>query len=464
MYAIVDIETTGSYAAGSGITEIAIIIHDGNDILHTWQSLINPQRPIPRFIQQLTGITEDMVASAPSFAELAEHIHALLHDKIFVAHNVNFDFSFVKYHLEQYGYSLDVRKLCTIRLARKIQPGYPKYGLGSICHQLGIPHSDHHRAFGDAKATALLFSHLLEHDTKGHLATMLKGKNKEQYLPPNLPVDQVDVLPECPGVYYFYNAAGKVIYVGKAINLQKRVKSHFSNNKAGRQKQDFLRDIFRISYQAVGTDLMAHILESVEIRRLWPIHNRSQRGYHPKYAVYTYEDQQGYIHLALDAHKPNIHAIYTSNAFQDGASWLRRLISEFGLCARLCNLAKGADCWNGKYAEGCDGECCKSPESYNARVQEAVQWVRKALPTMVLIDQGRTVEEQSCILIEEGIYKGMGYFSRDQELQDLKSFRKCIEPYPDNDYIRNLVYRHASDYPSKCIRWEQGIAVVEEPV
>jgi len=459
LYAIVDIETTGSYAAGAGITEIAIIIHDGEQPLHTWTSLVNPHRPIPRFIQQLTGISDEMVVNAPSFQELAAHIHELLQDKVFVAHNVNFDYSFIKHHLDLCGYTVGTRKLCTVRMARRIRPGLPKYSLGRLCHDLDIEHNDHHRALGDANATAILFSKLMAEDREGQIQEMLKGRNKEQYLPPNVPLEQVDSLPETPGVYYFYNAAGKVIYVGKAINLLKRVKSHFSNNKPNRQKADFLREIFRISYQPTATDLMAHILESVEIRRLWPVHNRSQRGYHPKFALYSYEDRQGYIRLGLEAHKSRLKALHTFNTIFEGHQWLRRLIGEFGLCARLCNLAPGADCANGKHAEGCVGDCCHpdGPEAYNNRVDEAMQWISKSLPTLALIDDGRNVDEQSVILIEGGTFKGMGYFSVHTDIYDLEMFRQSIEAMPDNDYIRSLVYRHASEFPQKSIRWEAGV-------
>jgi DNA polymerase-3 subunit epsilon len=260
-------------------------------------------------------------------------------------------------------------------------------------------------------------------------------------------------------VYYFYNAAGKAIYVGKAINLLKRVKSHFANNNSSRQKQDFLRDIHRISYHPTATDLMAHILESIEIRKLWPIYNRSQRGYHPKFALYAYEDQQGYTRLALDAYKQHVKPLHTFNTIFEGHQWLRRLIREFELCARLCNLAKGADCENGNYAEGCTGQCHNpnGPEEYNSRVLDAISWISRSLPTIALLDHGRTDGEQSCILIEGGAFKGMGYLSTELDIVDIQTFRQAIEPMPDNDYIRNLVYKHASDFPDKCIRWEGGV-------
>lgn len=454
LFAIVDIETTGGFASGSGITEIAIIVHDGRQIIETWESLVNPQQNIPYFITQLTGISQEMVAEAPLFSEVAAQVFSKLDGKVFVAHNVNFDYSFVKHQLAASGYQLDVPKLCTVRFARKVVPGYPKYSLGNICQYLAIPHQDRHRAMGDAHATALLFALLLARDEKDHLSTMLKGRNKEQYLPANLPATEVERLPQMPGVYYFKDALGKVIYVGKAVNLLKRVKSHFANNKSGAQKQDFLREIHHLSFTQTATDLMAQILESVEIRKLWPKYNRSQRGFHPKFGVYAYEDQKGYLRLAVEAHKPHMKAIHSCNALHEATAWLRQLATEFGLCTRLCHLAAGANCERGLFAEGCSGQCCEDAELYNQRVREALQWTRKALPTLALIDIGRTELEQSCILIEEGVYQGMGYFSKEQQMNSVEDCRGCIEPFPDNDFIRSLIYRYAGDFPEKCLKWE----------
>ncbi len=455
LFAIVDIETTGSYAAGSGITEIAIVIHDGREVLNTYETLINPHRTIPRFIQSLTGITPEMVVNAPSFDEVAGQIYELLQDKIFVAHNVNFDFSFIKHHLERCGYKYDARKLCTVRLGRKIIPGLPSYSLGRLCHSLDIEHNDHHRAGGDAHATAKLFSLLVERDAEGAITTMLKGKNKEQYLPPHVPVEQLDNLPASPGVYYFYNAAGKIIYVGKAINLNQRVKSHFANNKPNRQKQDFMREIHRISHQPTATDLMAHVLESVEIRRLWPVHNRSQKGYLPKFGLFVYEDQQGYKRLALDKNKNFYKPVHTFNTLAEGNQWLRDLVREFELCARLCNLITAHDCIGSEYEPCKSGDCTakEGPESYNDKVTEALEWFSRILPTIALVDAGRTEDERSCILIIKGEFCAMGYVTGYADEYSLKGLQQQLEPYPDNDYIRNMVYRHAADNPHKCLQW-----------
>jgi DNA polymerase-3 subunit epsilon len=162
MYAIVDIETTGGFIAGNQITEIAIITHDGNNVTGQYQTLVNPGCKIPSYITGLTGISNAMVASAPDFHEVADTIFSYLDQKIFVAHNVNFDFSFVKHQLEVCGYALKSEKVCTISLSRKLFPGQPSYSLGKLCNSLGIEVQDRHRAYGDAKATSILFEMLLQ--------------------------------------------------------------------------------------------------------------------------------------------------------------------------------------------------------------------------------------------------------------------------------------------------------------
>lgn len=441
LYAIVDIETTGSYAGGNGITEIAIVVHDGTKVLDFYETLVNPHIPIPYFIQRLTGINDKMVANAPAFSEVAGQIFELLQDKVFVAHNVNFDYSFVKYHLQQVGFQLDTRKLCTVRLARKVLPGLSGYSLGKLTANLGINHTRHHRAGGDALATADLLALILAKDTNGVVNDMLKGRNSEQYMPPHLPVAELEQLPSGTGVYYFYNSNGKTIYVGKAKNIRKRVRSHFSNNKVTRQKQDFMRETYRISYKECATELMAHILESSEIRRLWPIHNRSQRGYLPQFGLLVYEDMQGYKRLAIEKMRRSLKPIYTFNTIMEGQSRIKELVAKYGLCPRLCNVAVECEC-----------EAHPDAGPYNARVDEALAYMRSQLPTFALIDKGIEDNEHSCIVVKEGNLYGMGYITDKQtQLKNIDALLNSIEPLQDNDYIRNLVMRHAYEFPEKCV-------------
>ena len=141
MYAIVDIETTGGHASSNGITEIAIIIHDGVTEVSRFETLVNPEKPIPIYVRALTGITDEMVRAAPLFKDIAPQVYTLLHDKIFIAHNVNFDYSFLKHHLAICGFNLNCKKVCTVRLGRKVFPGLPSYSLGKFCGSLRREHA-----------------------------------------------------------------------------------------------------------------------------------------------------------------------------------------------------------------------------------------------------------------------------------------------------------------------------------
>src|SRR6201985_3719633 len=331
MYAIVDIETTGGHASANGITEVAICIYDGKKITQRYTTLVNPRMDIPVYIRALTVITNEMVEDAPAFEDVAADIYHLLHGKIFIAHNVNFDFSFIRYHLAVSGYDLQCNKLCTVRLSRKILPGMPSYSLGKLCRHLGIENESRHRAMGDAEATTTLFSLLLQNDTGNHIGESLKQRSKEQALPSNLPKEDINRLPYTPGVYYFHDEKGKVIYVGKAKNIKQRVCSHFSGNNPGLQRQEFLRNIHHVTYQSCGTELIAFVLEAIEIKRLWPKYNRSLKRFEHAYSLYVFEDQRGYMRLVVDKHRKMTGAIYSCNTLFEGRTILLKLIDTFGL-------------------------------------------------------------------------------------------------------------------------------------
>lgn len=171
MFAIVDIETTGGAYATSRITEIAIIRHDGTQIIDSYQSLVNPACWIPSFITQLTGIDNEMVKDAPTFEEIADEVRRMTLNAAFVAHNASFDYGFVQREFNRLDEYFKRDTLCTVKLSRKIFPGYKSYSLGNICRDLQIRHVNHHRAMGDASATTLLFEQLLQNDHAG----LLKG-------------------------------------------------------------------------------------------------------------------------------------------------------------------------------------------------------------------------------------------------------------------------------------------------
>lgn len=453
LFAIVDIETTGGYAAGNGITEIAVYISDGKKIVKNFHTLLNPVYAIPPYVASLTGITNEMVQFERPFNSIADELYELLNDKIFVAHNVNFDYSFVKYHLSQSGYDLNCKKLCTIRLSRQILPGAPGYGLGKICKHVHIEIESRHRASGDAMATVQLFHLLLKKDTNGLVQKMLKVASKEQFLPPNMAADIIKKLPQQPGVYYFHDKKGKVIYVGKARSLAKRVNSHFSNNKPNKQKQEFLKKIYNITYKPTATELMAFILESIEIKKLWPEQNRSQKRFEQAYGLYSFEDRKGYIRLCIEKKKKNIKALYTFNMLAEGHALLRKLLHQFNLCPKLCFLqAENIPCTLLEEKK-CRGACeqQENAESYNERVWACVNHLDNELPSFALVDAGLAQEEQSCILMEKGRFYGMGYLPSDITIHTLEELKFRLTPYAENDYIRGLIYQHAARFPGKKI-------------
>jgi len=451
MYAIVDIETTGGHASANGITEIAICIHNGKKVIERYETLVNPQRDIPIYIRALTGISNEMVSTAPLFEDVAADIYHLLNGKIFVAHNVNFDHSFVRYHLAAAGYDLQCNKLCTVRLGRKILPGLPSYSLGKLCHHLGIQNESRHRAMGDAEATAKLFSLLLQNDLGNHITQALKQRSKEQVLPPNLPKTDIEKLPMMPGIYYFHDNKGKVIYVGKAKNIKKRVCSHFSGNNSGLQRQEFMRNIHQVSFQECGTELIAFVLEAVEIKRLWPKYNRSLKRFEQKYALYDYIDQRGYVRLAVDKNHKFQTPIYTCNTLYEGYSLINTLIDTFELCPKLCFIQKNSSECNGVHKSGCACTGIMSPDEYNQKVNLAIDSLNEALPTFAIRDEGRSSDEHSCILIEKGRFYGMGYISHYFNVDDVQQLKQHLTQYPGNDYIRNMVTGYASKFPERKV-------------
>lgn len=450
LYAVVDIETTGSYAASNGIIEISIVVSDGQQVVDRFECLMNPNQEIPWFIQKLTGINNEMVSNAVQFEEVAHRIHAMLADKVFVAHNVNFDYSFVKSHLEYHGYQLQTKKLCTIRLARQIFPGHPSYSLGNLCHSLGIDLKNQHRAGGDAAATTSLLHMLLANDSKGVINNSLKRGTGEQSLPPNVKREDFDRLPSVPGVYYFHDGKGNVVYVGKAKDIRKRVNSHFANNGDGRQRQNFLRYVHSITFQPTATELMAAILESTEIKKLWPRFNNAQKNQEDVFGIFMYEDQNGYMRLAIEKKRKSSSPIYTFHYKVDGYGVMRKLVREFSLCPKLCFIQTSKDACQGVEEHYCSGACEKKedPSAYNNRILQAIASLTQR-PSYVVLDKGMTTDDVSCIMVLKGNFFGMGYLPKNVADITVEAVSEYIQPYKDNSYIRTLLRSHLTQFPSQ---------------
>lgn len=444
MYAIVDIETTGSHAQDNGITELAIVLHDGKQVEGRFSTLVNPLVPIPPYVASLTGITNSMVASAPLFKEVAANVFRLLQGRIFVAHNVNFDYSFIKYHLLQTGFDWNTRKLCTLRLSKKAFPGLPKYGLGSLCRSLDIPVNGRHRAGGDADATAILFGMILEKGGDKMIREFLKKEASEQILPPNVGKEQIKALPQTPGVYYFHDAKDTVIYVGKAKCVKKRVLSHFTGLDTGKKRQAFLREIHRISFKDCPTELTAAILESIEIKRLWPAWNISQKHGEQLYGIYQFEDGRGYQRLAIEKKRKLMEPLISFNILTDAHRFLWKLVREFQLDAVLCFLDK-----SGKQAD-----CSDQPDVYNARVQAAISQIHSEKSTYAIIENSMICDDVSCILVENGRFIGMGLLPDKVDPFRIDHIRDHLTVYPENEVLKSMIRSYSEKYPTRVLKLE----------
>jgi len=234
LYAVVDIETTGGMARRDRITEIAIVVYDGKEIIDRFESLINPERSIPFEITRITGITDSMVADAPKFYEVAKKVIEMTEGAIFVAHNVRFDYSFIREEFASLGYTFTRRQLCTVVLSRKSFPGLRSYSLGNLIRHFDIKVANRHRAMDDVLATVDILGRILSSEEGVQKADrIINAGIKASHLPKDITMEMIHSLPESAGVYYFYNVYGQVIYVGKSINIRKRIMQHFGNIDSG---------------------------------------------------------------------------------------------------------------------------------------------------------------------------------------------------------------------------------------
>lgn len=438
MYAIIDIETTGGSPRHERITEIAIYIFDGENIIKEYSTLVNPERSIPYFITNLTGITNEMVADAPRFYEIARDIVELTEGMTFVAHNARFDYGFIRQEFKNLGYNFSRRLLDTVSLARKLLPGHKSYSLGRLCSDLDININGRHRAAGDALATVELLKLLLA--TEKERGEHLSSNARNSMLNPALDTSVIDRLPEEPGVYYFYNNENKLIYIGKSKNIKNRVLSHLSNNRSKRA-MEMKENIVTIDWELTGNELIALLKESEEIKREKPVYNRAQRRTGFQWGIYQYTNNKGYICFEYDSLKEegNLLSVFTSK--ERARSELGRLIEKYSLCQKLCGLysSKGS-CFHhqvGLCKGACTGE--EVAASYNLRAREAMNAFVFSSENFFMIDRGRNENERSVIKITRGKYCGYGFFDINEMGFGLESVHDSIKASPDNRDIQIII-------------------------
>ncbi|WP_445721603.1 exonuclease domain-containing protein [Flavobacterium sp.] len=438
MYAILDIETTGGQYDEEGITEIAIYKYNGHEIVDQFISLVNPEKPIQPFVVKLTGINNAMLRSAPKFYEVAKRIIEITDGCVIVAHNAAFDYRILGTEFRRLGFPFKKSTLCTIELAKKLIPEQPSYSLGKLVRSLGIPIADRHRANGDAMATVKLFKLLLSKDSQKEIVKNYIKTEVKTGISPKL-LDIIDVLPSKTGIYYIHNEEGEIIYIGKSKNIKKRVNQHFTGTNPKSKK--IQRSVYTVTFEETGSELIALLKESEEIKVNKPIYNKAQRKTLFPWALYAEKNAKGYLSLKIgksDGRKKELTSFSTA---LEGKKTLFKITEDFNLCQKINGLYDTKKSCFQYDVKQCFGACIDKEETdeYNKRVNQFIDTNTFNKNNLIITDRGRTHNERSAVLIEDGVYKGYCFYDLNHQIKNIEILRKLIIPMQNDRDTKNII-------------------------
>ena len=408
----VDIETNGGNGDSGRITEIAVIRVENGQVVDEYATLVNPGSPIPHWITRLTGITNNDLIHAPYFDDIAADLHRIMDGAVFVAHNVRFDYSFIRRQLEANGYKFRPKLFCTVRMSRGMYPEHKGHSLEKIITRHNIVVNGRHRAYDDAKAIYDFTQ--LAIDQKGvdaflqNVATQFKTKT----LPPNIDEASFANIPQTPGIYIFEDKDGAPLYVGKSVNLRQRVMSHFANDTRVAKEMKLSQGSHNISFIQTETEIEALLLESAKIKELQPLHNRLLRRATKQTVLMRTYTGDGYMKMALESRNlseetdiDNIYGVYTTKSQAKGR--LEELVKTFQLCPKLMDLEKSKSACFRYHLGLCHGACIgeEDAERYNRRVELALErskvdsWPFKG-------ELAVKISEAKALIVDQWIIKG----------------------------------------------------------
>jgi DNA polymerase-3 subunit epsilon len=441
LYTILDIETTGGAFNEEGITEIAIYKFDGHEILDQFISLVNPEKPIQPFVVKLTGINNAMLQTAPKFYEVAKRIIEITQDTVLVAHNAQFDYRILRTEFSRLGYNFEIPNICTVELAKKLIPEQESYSLGKLVRALGIPMADRHRASGDALATVKLFKLLLAKDQEKEIVKSFIKTEVEKGLSPKL-LEIVARIPSTTGIYYIHKKDGSILYIGRSKNMKKRVNQHFAGTTKKCKK--IQADVYEVSYEETGSELIAALKENAEIKINRPVLNRAMKKNIFPFSLYQERNKNGYLSLFIkktDFRKKEITSFGTE---MEGQNALYKITEKHTLCQKINLLDKvKTNCFPYQIKQ-CNGACVfdESPELYNLRVTDFLNNNEYQNQNLILIDKGRVIDEKSAVLIENGIFKGFAFFNLNYQITNAEVLKNILTALPEDRDSKNLVLNY----------------------
>jgi len=380
-----------------------------------------------------------MLKSAPKFYEVAKRIVEITEDCIIVAHNSSFDYRILRTEFKRLGFGFKRKTLCTVELSKQLIPDQASYSLGKLTRALGIPVSDRHRANGDAMATVKLFKMLLSKDLdKVIIKDSIKIAVNENRLNPNHKTI-IEGLPAATGVYYMHDENANIIYIGKSKNIKHRVNQHLTNTSTKSKKMQL--QVTSVTYETTGSELVALLKESEEIKRNKPKYNRALRRNIFTHALYSFMDNDGYINLKIDKAYKDRKSITTFGNLQSAKSFMARILEEYDLCQKLTDLyPTKSNCFNYSIKQ-CHGACLKEEpvDLYNHRVKELINTYNYDNKNMLIIDRGREIDERSAIHIENGSYKGLGFFDLNYQITNTEVLASIITPMTNNRDTQHII-------------------------
>ena len=407
-------------------------------IVDQFISLVNPERPIQPYVANLTGISNKMLQSAPKFYEVAKRIVEITEECVIVAHNAKFDYRILKLEFDRLGYKFERKNLCTVELSKKLIPGLPSYSLGKLVRSLGIPISDRHRATGDALATAKLFELLMNKDIEKEIIKAAIRLEPKHQMEPNLS-KIIENLPSDTGVYYIHDHKGAIVYIGKSKNIKSRINQHFIGQTPKSKKIQL--EVASVTYEKTGSELLALLKESAEIKHHKPKFNRALRRTVFTHGLFYYLDENEYLNLKIEKIKGKMKPITTFSNIQSGKSFMNKVIEKYNLCQKLCGLYKTKNgCFN-YTIKSCKGACVskEKTESYNERVKHIIANHTFKSKSMIIIDHGRTIDERSAVWVDEGVLRGFTYFNLNFQITNIDILATLITPLEHNKDAQHII-------------------------
>jgi DNA polymerase-3 subunit epsilon len=431
VFAVIDVETTGGHLYDDRITEIAIYVTDGQKLIRSFSSLVNPQRKITPFVVKLTGISDHMVSDAPLFSELADEILAYTENCIFVAHNIGFDYSMIKREFKRIGISFRRPSVCTVQLSQRVFSNQPSYSLGNLCKNLGIELNNRHRAFGDAEATAFLLHKIIEEKGDEYVREHSSTYSQNIEFKGSLTQEMIDALPEDPGVFRFLSKNNEVLFIKSAKNIFAEVSKFLLYEIKDKQYDDLFENIHIIDTQVFNSVIISELQEIEETRTILPPYNKTNLL--KKYPIGIYENNQLEARAFYVERNVNGKALWRFPNEKRAYSFLKKIHKEHRIVPPVFPSKE------------------EQIAKYREKVETALTTVLYPMRTFLIIREVSFANTLYAIYIEDYVYQGYAEINKDFYDGKIETIKENIVYCENNPLVQKALQRYLKKKAVKVI-------------